>query len=597
MKTAHPVLIFILASLCGALQLNAGVTTNTPPSFTIGAAVVVLQNSGPASIPNWATNISPSTPPGNFAESSQTVHFLVSNGNPALFSAQPAVSTNGTLTFTPASNACGLAFVTVVAQDDGAGTVGGIGISAPQTSTISVVSTSCPPVLICGNVVAECAGGLTPVNFTVNVPDGSGPVLVTCTPPSGTGFRLGTSNVTCTASSPGGTNTCSFTVTVVDTTPPSVTCSTNRTVDATGPSGAVVTYVAVASDPCGLASLACVPPSGSTFPIGTTTVTCRAVDNAGNANSCTFAITVLGSNQPPVCDLQVPCNGYVIALNGSNACVVLDGSGSSDPDGDPLSFSWLLGAVFPISLDPSQEPGGGGTGSGSGTVTLAGVTLTLDIAFSGLSDNATAAHIHGPAGPGTNAAVLYGLNAVTTLGATTGTISGTVTVVDGTGGFTIAQQLQQLHAGLWYVNIHTTNHPAGEIRGQLPPTPTAIGAIVSSCFDVGCYTVTFTVSDGQATSQCQTNLCVVSPCNAVDECIALVNMSNLTRKNKRSLIATLKAACASFERGDFVAGAAQLIAFESQVRAQIAPKNPSEAAAFIDCAQKILDAIECAATE
>src|SRR5262245_61344600 len=63
----------------------------------------------------------------------------------------------------------------------------------------------------------------------------------------------------------------------------------------------------------------------------------------------TVSITILcSSNRPPVCDLQVPCNGYVIALNGSNACVVLDGSGSSDPDGDALAYSRVLSSVFNV---------------------------------------------------------------------------------------------------------------------------------------------------------------------------------------------------------------------------------------------------------
>src|SRR6185295_19718704 len=123
--------------------------------------------------------------------------------------------------------------------------------------------------------------------------------------------------------------------------------------------------------------------------------------------------------------------------------------------------------AFVLSLDPAQEPGGsGGTGSGSGTLALLGNSLTINISYSGLSANSTAAHIHGPAGRGTNAAVLYPLTLIP-LGTTAGTISQTVTLVNGTGGFTIAQQLQQLQSGLWYVNIHTTAHPGGEIRSQL----------------------------------------------------------------------------------------------------------------------------------
>ena len=54
-------------------------------------------------------------------------------------------------------------------------------------------------------------------------------------------------------------------------------------------------------------------------------------------------------------------------------------------------------------------------------------------------------------------------------GGRAGTFTGTVTLVDksGNGGPTIAQQLQQLQDGLWYLNVHTTTFGGGEIRGQI----------------------------------------------------------------------------------------------------------------------------------
>ena len=46
-------------------------------------------------------------------EGAQTLDFIVSNNNNALFAVQPAIAPNGTLTFTPAANANGTATVTV----------------------------------------------------------------------------------------------------------------------------------------------------------------------------------------------------------------------------------------------------------------------------------------------------------------------------------------------------------------------------------------------------------------------------------------------------------------------------------------------------
>jgi hypothetical protein len=55
----------------------------------------------------------------------------------------------------------------------------------------------------------------------------------------------------------------------------------------------VVEFVVVADHNCGdTVVIACVAPSGSAFPIGTTTVTCTAIDAAGRTASCSFTVTV-----------------------------------------------------------------------------------------------------------------------------------------------------------------------------------------------------------------------------------------------------------------------------------------------------------------
>lgn len=66
----------------------------------------------------------------------------------------------------------------------------------------------------------------------------------------------------------------------------------NITTDATSPAGAVVTYSATATDNLTTPTVACTPASGSTFPIGTTTVTCTATDAAGNRATGSFTVLV-----------------------------------------------------------------------------------------------------------------------------------------------------------------------------------------------------------------------------------------------------------------------------------------------------------------
>jgi hypothetical protein len=75
--------------------------------------------------------------------------------------------------------------------------------------------------------------------------------------------------------------------------PPTLTCPAPISVDASGPSGAAVTYpLAVASDNCPGVSVVCLPPSGSTFPMGITTVGCTGTDSGGSSAMCAFSITV-----------------------------------------------------------------------------------------------------------------------------------------------------------------------------------------------------------------------------------------------------------------------------------------------------------------
>jgi hypothetical protein len=123
----------------------------------------------------------------------------------------------------------------------------------------------------------------------------------------------------------------------------------------------------------------------------------------------------------------------------------------------------------------------------------------------------------------------------------------------------------------------------------------ASGATATQCFELGCHAVTFLALDpAEASCTATLNVCVISPSDAVEQCIDLVETTPLNRKNKRSLIATLKAAAASFERGNVNAAFNQLHAFENKVRAQIATHNPAAAQAFLDCAQNILNAVTCA---
>jgi hypothetical protein len=87
-------------------------------------------------------------------------------------------------------------------------------------------------------------------------------------------------------------------ITVNDTTAPVVTVD-DKTVEATSPAGAVITYPATAVDNLdGPLIPTCAPPSGSTFALGATTVTCTAKDAAGNSGSDTATLRVVDTTPP-----------------------------------------------------------------------------------------------------------------------------------------------------------------------------------------------------------------------------------------------------------------------------------------------------------
>jgi hypothetical protein len=147
------------------------------------------------------------------------------------------------------------------------------------------------------------AGGIA--TFAVTAADASNqPLPVTCLPASGSLFPLGTTTVTCTATDPvsGRTSTVSFLANVVDTTPPVVTVPGPITAEATSSAGAAVTYsgVSAADMVDGAVAAKCLPASGSTFPLGTTTVTCTATDAHGNTGSASFTVTVRDTAPPAV---------------------------------------------------------------------------------------------------------------------------------------------------------------------------------------------------------------------------------------------------------------------------------------------------------
>lgn len=114
----------------------------------------------------------------------------------------------------------------------------------------------------------------------------------------GNTYPVGVTRITWTASDASG-NTASAvqTITVLDVEAPYVMVPNEFSINATMPSGAVVTYSVTAKDNVGVVSLVCEPPSGSVFPVGYTSINCVARDAAGNSASGEFGVEILSAGQ------------------------------------------------------------------------------------------------------------------------------------------------------------------------------------------------------------------------------------------------------------------------------------------------------------
>jgi uncharacterized repeat protein (TIGR01451 family) len=380
-----------------AITVNA---VNDEPSFTKGADQTVLEDAGAKSVPNWATNISAG--PSN--ESSQTVSFTVSNDNNGLFTAggQPAVSSSGTLTYTPAPDQYGSATVSVYAQDNGGIANGGDDASLTQTFTIAVNSVNDQPTFdaIGNETVNEDAPQQT-VNLT-GIGSGAAneaqPLTVTAsssntglipnptvvyTSPNATGSlkympvanQFGTATITVTVTDDGGTanggldtRTRTFTITVNSVNDaPSFTKGANQTVleDAgaqtvsgwatnisAGPaneSGQTVSFVITANTNASLFSAGPSVDGTSgdlTYTLaananGVATITLKAHDNGGTANG--------GVDDSPTQTFTItvtPVNDAPSFTKGPNQTVAEDSGANT-----------VTGWATAISAGPANESG------------------------------------------------------------------------------------------------------------------------------------------------------------------------------------------------------------------------------------------------
>ncbi len=350
---------------------------NDPPAFTAGADQTVDEDAGPQTVNGWATAISPG--PAN--ESGQTVSFNMGNDNNALFSSQPAVDSAGTLTYTSATGANGMATVTVQAVDDGGTADGGIDTSASQMFTITVTAVNSAPVLAA--IGDKSIDELLQLSFTASATDPND------TPPDNLAFSLSGEPAGASISAAGvfswtpdetqGPGMFTFDVIVTDdgTNPANLSDSETITVtvnevnlppvlaaigDQSGEEGINITFTASANDPDlpanSLSFSLSGEPSGAAIDPGTGVFNWTPTEEQGASGAAgmhTFDVIVTDDGSAPLGDLETititvnEANQNPVAADsafeatGNVGIDVLAGSGlligSSDPDQPPQVLS------------------------------------------------------------------------------------------------------------------------------------------------------------------------------------------------------------------------------------------------------------------
>ena len=224
-----------------------------------------------------------------------TLH--LSNSNPALFSAQPAIDAAGTLSYTPAANANGSAIVTLYLTDDG-----GTGVCGDDTSVTNTF-------LIVIRPMNDC-----PLASATNL---------TLVQDSLIDFQLAGTDVD------GDSLTYEITAT-----------PTHGILGMATQTGAG----------------AYLPTTGY---CGPDSFKYRVYDGTCRSPEVTVSITVQCLNVCPIaratvapsCVMAGSTTILIVANEHDHGCVILDGRLSSDADGDALTYSWLAdGGLTPIAV-------------------------------------------------------------------------------------------------------------------------------------------------------------------------------------------------------------------------------------------------------
>src|SRR5688572_850734 len=208
---------------------------------------------------------------------------------------------------------------------------------------------------------------------------------------SGTTFNLGISTITYTITD-GSTNTatCSFTVTVNDVTPPTISCPTDQVVNTGARCNAIVNGIAPTSsgDNCSVLSITYDitgattasgnnDASGTTFNLGISTITYTITDGSTNTATCSFTVTVNDVTPP-----TISCPTDQVVNTGAGVCTAVVNGIAPTSSGDNCS-------VLSITYNITGTTTASGNNDASGTTFNEGVSIVTYTITDGATNTAT----------------------------------------------------------------------------------------------------------------------------------------------------------------------------------------------------------------
>jgi predicted extracellular nuclease len=356
--------------------VNVGCDHESGTAFPVGSTAVTCfaqDAAGNVSNASFSVTVHDSTAPQLSMPGDQVAEATSNNGAVVNFvvTATDAVTANPAVDCLPLGSGSTFplhnTLVTCSTRDDA-------GNTTSATFNVLVEDTTKPEVSVANQVAEATSSNGAAVTFSASATDAvSANLDVTCSPASGSTFALGTTTVNCSATDlAGNTGAAPFQVTVRDTTAPIISVPPIPVSEAASAAGAVVTFNASASDAVTwLPPVVCVPPSGSTFPVGNTLVTCSTEDAAHNPAAVLFTVKVQDTT-PPL--FLLPSNITEEATSSAGRIINYVASSADLVTALPaLSCAPASGSNFPVgetTVSCTTSDDAGNTAHGSFTVTI-----------------------------------------------------------------------------------------------------------------------------------------------------------------------------------------------------------------------------------